>query len=199
MVTSKPLSEQQAKVLKYLKEQFYSSGSMPTLRELCKAMGWKAVGTAQSSVGTLIEKGYLEKDPQKARGLQLVDSPDTRAVPLLGSAPAGVPLESLESHENDMIIPGFIRGPVFAVRVKGESMLDAGNHDQDILIVLQTAHAREQEIDDAMVQGEVTIKRLVKKKNQIWLYPENSKFKPKLVEDPSFRILGTVIGLHRYF
>ncbi|MDB5037588.1 MAG: lexA [Bacteriovoracaceae bacterium] len=193
------LSPQQAKVYRFLKEQVYASGSMPTLREICSEMGWKAVGSAQDVVQALIEKGRVKKDPQKARALSLTDGEDFRSIPILGSAPAGVPIESVEYHRGDAVVPAFIRGPVFAVRVQGDSMENAGIEDGDLAIVKQAESADHDEIVVAMVAGEVTIKRFIKKQNEIWLQPENEKYKPKLINDSSFRILGKVIGVHRYF
>ncbi len=193
------LTPQQMKVYKFLKERVYSAGSMPTLREICKEMGWKAVGTAQDSIKALEQKGWITRNGHKARGLQITEGEDFRSVPILGSAPAGVPIESIEQHKGDAIVPSFMRGPIFAVRVQGDSMRDAGIEDQDLAIVKQTPSAESGEIVVAMVEGEVTIKRLVKKKNEIWLEPENSKYKPRQILDTSFKILGRVIGLHRYW
>lgn len=193
------LSPQQLKVYQWLREKFYSEGSMPTLRELCKAMGWRAIGSAQDVIQALIQKDMIEKDPQKARGLRLKHTEDYRPAPILGAAPAGSPIESIEQHRGDALVPSFIRGPVFAVRVQGDSMKDAGIEDQDLVIVKEALSAESGEIIVAMVDGEVTIKRLIKKKTELWLYPENSKYKPKLIETSNFRVLGRVIGLHRYF
>jgi len=193
------LSESQAKVLGYIKDRFFSAGSMPTLREICRHMKWSAVGSAQDVVAALVEKGFLKKDSNRARGLSLKDAIDFRPVPLLGSAPAGVPIESTESHERDVLVPGFIRGPVFAVRVIGESMINAGINDGDLVIVKQTERAEDGEIVVAMLEGEVTIKRLKSKKNEFWLMPENPRFQAKRVNDASFRVLGRVVGLHRYW
>ncbi len=194
------LTDQQRKVYLYLKERFYGSGSMPTLRELCRVMGWSAVGSAQTVIEALLQKGFLERDKLKARGLKLAESIDFRSVPILGAAPAGTAMESIESHQGDAIVPSFIRGPVFAVRVQGDSMVNVGIEDGDLAIVRQTPDAQTDEIVVAMISGEVTIKRFVQKsKANIWLYPENPKYKPRRIEDVSFRILGKVIGLHRYW
>lgn len=193
------LSPQQKKVYQFLKQSFYETGSMPTLREICKFMGWKAVGSAQTVIQALIEKNRIKRDPQKARGLQLVDAAPFRSIPILGSAPAGHPVEAVEHHEGDTVVPDFVQGPVFAIRVNGDSMIEAGIEDGDIAIVSQTSAADHRDIVVASVEGEATIKRLIKKGKSIWLYPENSKFKPRKIEDPSFRILGKVIGLHRYW
>ncbi len=200
------LTETQAKVFKYMKESFFTSGSMPTLREICQAMKWKAIGSAQDAVEILIKKGFIEKDPQKARGLRLANDSDFRPAPLLGSAPAGNPIESLENHEGDVLVPTFLRGPLFAVRVRGDSMMDAGIFDDDIVIVRQSEAAKDNDIVVAMLEGEVTIKRLKKRGEErksesaeLWLYPENKKYSPRKVNDASFRILGIVLGLHRYW
>lgn len=196
---SSNLSPQQAKLYQYLKDEYYAGGSMPTYREICRYMNWKAVGTAQSMIQSLIEKGWLEKNKKKSRGLQLRDPEAFRVVPILGSVPAGRPVEAVEQHLGNVSLPDFIRGPVFAVRVTGDSMKDAGIFDGDLAIVKQMPQVENKEIVVAVVEGEVTIKRFVRKSKAIWLYPENPRFKPIKIEDPSFRILGKVIGLHRYW
>lgn len=196
---SSELTESQKEVYRFIKESFYESGSVPTLREICHYMGWKAVGSAQSVIRALTEKKLIKKDPMKSRGLQLTDAPGFRAVPILGSAPAGIPLEAIESHEGDALVPQFIRGPVFAIRVQGDSMQGAGIEDDDLVIVRQTSSVESGDIVVALLGGETTIKRFLKKGKAVWLYPENKKYKPKKIEDPSFRILGKVVGLHRYW
>lgn len=193
------LTDTQLKVFRFIKDQFFAAGSMPTLREICSAMKWTAVGSAQTVIEALVSKGYLERDPQKARGLRLTQEVDFRPAPILGTAPAGHPVESVEDHEGDVLVPSFLRGPIFAVRVRGDSMINAGIENDDLVIVRQATTAQPNEIVVAMVQGEVTIKRFVKKRNDIWLFPENDKYQPRKIDDPSFRILGTVVGLHRYW
>lgn len=194
------LTQTQASVFAFIRDQFYASGSMPTLREICKQFQWKAIGSAQDIVRTLVDKGWLKKDPQKARGLSLPSAEDFKAVPLLGSAPAGVPIESIENHERDILVPSFVKGAVFAVRVVGDSMVNAGIQNEDIAIVRQTERAKERDIVVAMLQGEVTIKRFEERRGgEIWLVPENPRYQARRVDDPQFRILGKVIGLHRYW
>jgi len=187
------------KLYTFLRDRFYAGGSMPTIREICYEMGWKAVGTAQDVVGALIEKGWIERDRKHARGLRLKGQEDLRAVPILGSAPAGPPVEAIEDHKGSAMIPTYIRGRVFGIRIDGDSMKNAGIDDGDIVIVKQTSQAQNNDIVVAMVDGEVTVKRFERRKNQIWLKPENPRYKPRLITDPSFRILGKIIGLHRYF
>lgn len=196
---STELTPVQFKVLQLLKDHVYASGSMPTLREICKQMGWRAVGSAQDVVAALIEKGFVVKNAHRARGLELKDQEDFRAIPVLGSAPAGRPVEAIENHLGDVALPGFIRGPVFALRVQGDSMRDAGINDGDLVIVRQSEQAETGEIVVAVLNQEVTIKRFEKRRHQIWLKPENPKYSATLVEDTEFRILGKVIGLHRYW
>jgi repressor LexA len=196
---SDALSPQQHKVYSFLKDQYYAAGSMPSLREICSFMGWKAVGTAQDVVAVLIEKGWIEKDPEKARGLRISGAEDLKQVPILGSVSAGPPVEAIENHDGDVMVPGRLRGPIFALQINGDSMKDAGIEDGDIVIVKQGTTANNGEIIVAYVDGEATCKRFKLKKNQIWLIPENSKYKPRCIMDPSFRILGKVVGLHRYY
>lgn len=193
------LTDVQNKVYQFLKDQSFASGSMPTLREICRAMKWSAVGSAQTVIEALISKGYLERDPQKSRGLRLKQEFSFRPVPILGAAPAGHPVESVESHEGDVLVPSFMRGPIFAVRVRGDSMINAGIENDDLAIVRQAATAESHDVVVAMIDGEVTIKRLLKENSGAWLIPENPKFKPRKIDDPSFRILGVVVGLHRYW
>ncbi len=199
LVNRPTLTESQYKVFQFMKEQFFAAGSMPTLREICSAMKWTAVGSAQTVVEALITKGYIERDPQKARGLRLISEIDFQPAPILGAAPAGSPVEAIENHDGDILVPTFLRGPIFAVRVRGDSMTNAGIENDDLVIVRQATTAQPDEIVVAMVDGEVTIKRFVKKRGDIWLYPENPKYEPRKIEDSSFRILGTVVGLHRYW
>lgn len=192
------LSPQQRKVYQFLKEGFFQNGATPTLRELCKFMGWSAVGTAQSVVAALIEKGFLEKDSHKARSLRPKNILSFKSAPIVGSAPAGSPFEAYESHDGDVMIPDFLRGPVFAVRVKGDSMQDAGILDGDLVIVREEKSAKPKDIVVASLDGEVTIKRFSQKGSDYWLLPENKKYKPIRVEG-DFKILGKVIGVHRYW
>jgi repressor LexA len=193
------LTPAQAKVFRFIRDSFFQSGAMPTLREICRKMDWRAVGSAQDVISALIEKGWLAKDPHKARGLSLPDLEMSRAIPLLGSAPAGAAIESIEAHEKDIMVPAFLRGPIFAVRVVGDSMIQAGIQSGDMVIVRQSADVPTGRIVVAMIEGEVTIKRLSIRSSEIWLVPENPRYQPRRVEDESFRILGEVIGLHRYW
>lgn len=193
------LTETQKTVYRFLKESFYENGSMPTLREICQFMNWKAVGSAQDVVQALIEKSYLTRHPLKARALQLAEAITFRAVPILGAAPAGPPVEAIESHEGDAAIPDFIRGPVFAIRVQGDSMMNAGIEDGDLVIVKQVEEARHGQIIVALVDGETTIKRFERRGRGLYLVPENPRYKEKKVSSESFKVLGIVIGLHRYW
>jgi len=193
------LTPTQRKLFEFLKDSFYRSGSMPSLREMCQYMGWSAIGSAQDAVQILVDKGKIQRAPGKARGLVLKEAGDFRRIPILGAAPAGKPLEAIEQHDSDAIVPDFIRGPVFAVRVQGDSMEGAGIEDGDLAIVKQTDRAESNEIVLVLVDGESTIKRLKKVRGKFWLYPENEKYSPLKVVDPGFRILGRVVGVHRYW
>jgi len=195
----KALSPQQVRVYLFLKEAHAETGSMPTLREICEEMGWKAVGTAQSLIQSLVEKGWLYRDGNKSRNLRFQEDLSFRRIPVLGSAPAGLPVEAIESQSGDLVVPASFRGPHFALRVQGDSMEAAGIWDGDFAIVQQSLEACSKDIVVALEWGNVTVKRLIKKYRQIWLQPENKKYKAWRVEDPDFRLLGKVVGLHRYW
>ena len=97
------------------------------------------------------------------------------------------------------MVPRFRQGHNFAVRVQGDRKQDAGIEDGDLVIVRQASEAENGEVIVALISGETTIKRFVRRGRSIWLHPENKKYRAKKIEDPSFRILGKVIGLHRYW
>lgn len=193
------LSPQQARVYRFLRKFFEEEGKMPSLREICQAMGWRAIKSAQDVVQSLINKGFLEREDGKSRALRFIESESFRSVPILGTAPAGKPVEAIEHHLGYIHVPAFLKGPVFAVRVQGDSMVDAGIRDGDLAIVKQVARADHGEIVVALLEGEVSIKRLIHRKSKLWLKPENPRYSAISITDPSFRILGKLIGIHRYW
>jgi repressor LexA len=162
-------------------------------------MGWKAVGSAQDAIRGLVEKGWLFREGTGSRNLRFVESLSFRRIPILGSAPAGLPVEAIEAHQGDLAIPDRFDGPHFALKVQGDSMKDAGIDDQDLVIVRQSPEAEHKDIVVAMEWNQVTIKRLLKRSRSLWLKPENPKYPEWKVSDPDFRVLGKVVGLHRYW
>lgn len=168
---------------------------MPSLREICREMEWRAVGSAQDVVRALVDKDYLQKE---GRSYRFSEATPLRRIPILGTAPAGPPSEAYEAHEGELALPTEFRGPHFALKIRGDSMTEAGIEDGDFVIVKQKERAQDREIIVGMEWGEVTVKRLIYKRKKIWLKPENPRYSPWEVTDPDFRVLGQVVGLHRY-
>jgi repressor LexA len=187
-------------------------------------MGYKAVGSAQDVVASLRKKGYLAiPDKQTARCLTLsakakeiykIRPSDTKrerfdsfTVPQLGSVPAGLPVEAIEEHHGSLristsLIPRFIRKPerLFALRAKGESMVNAGICDGDWLVVYQQEEAPVGSIVVALLDGDATVKRLMQNEKGIWyLKPENPSFKEVFADQSPFSVIGRVVALQRSY
>lgn len=153
----------------------------------------------------LIKKGYLKKTELISRGLTLASriSEGVTRIPLLGSAPAGQPIDAIENVEGEFAVDNSFlpKGESFTLTVKGDSMKNAGILDGDIVVVKKQPDANPGEIVVALINGEATIKRYFKEGGRIRLQPENDSFKPILVTEDSgeFQIAGKVVGLMRRF
>ena len=215
------LTPTQTKVFGYIESKIASSGVAPTLREICGHMGYSAVGSAQDVVAALRRKGFLmETEKQAARSivvvptkkhkktsaLRLIDSdPNTYEIPLLGSVPAGNPVEALENQIGTMRLsmallpsPRPSREELFALRATGQSMVGAGILDGDWLVVRSQNEASEQAIVVARLDQDVTVKRLCKDARRGWyLKPENELYQAKYADENSFAIVGQVLALQR--
>lgn len=176
----------------------------PTMAELGASLQVSAA-SAHELVGQLVRKGYLARQPGKSRSLSVLRSPPVSvgrlvAVPLLGVVQAGMPVLADENVIGEVLIDEQIarRGRCFGLRVSGESMLDAGMEDGDVVIVRQQQVAENGEIVVALVDGESTVKRLHMGTDRIELRPENSRFKPiSIGPDTDLRILGKVVAVCR--
>jgi len=216
------LTPTQLKALTYIRSAMESSGSAPTLREICQFMGYSAVGSAQDLISALRRKGFLEEpSKQAARAIvptiaardmlsddeEEAQDPFTFALPCLGAVPAGNPVEAIEDRIGTLrISKSMIAKPVppkeslFALRAKGESMIGAGILDGDWLVVASQQTAPANSIVVARLEGEATVKRLMKDRGRGWyLKPENPDFKPVYAEDRPFEVIGKVVALQRGF
>ncbi len=194
------LSENQYRILEYLKERA-AYGAIPSVREICKAVGLKSTSSVQNNLDVLEEKGYIERDPMLKRSIRIVgQAENVRHVPLLGVVTAGLPILAVEQIESYLPFTG---GPIssdkdmFALRVRGESMLGAGIFDGDIIFVERTPTARNGEIVVALVEDEATVKTFYKENGHFRLQPENDEFEPIIVNEVA--ILGKVVAMMRYF
>jgi repressor LexA len=198
--TSQSLSPKQLAVLECIQDETCQLGRPPTYRELAKALGGVAVGTIQDHVRTLMKKGFLEKAEGLARGFRLIHQRGTLEVPLLGRVPAGRPLEAIEESQGSVSVPASLRGDLFALRVVGESMIEAGILDGDLVVVRQQPHAENGDIVVAMIDGEATVKYLERKSGHVRLLPANPKFKPIEIPPHSENVIqGKVISVQRFY
>jgi repressor LexA len=199
----KPLTERQKKVLEIIEDQIRSGRGAPTIREIGQRLGISSTNGVRVHLTALIKKGYLKKAEFVSRGLSLARdlSHGIGRVPLVGSAPAGSPIDAIENIEGEIAVDdSFLpSGDSFTLTVTGDSMKDAGILDGDMILVKKQAVARKGEIVVAIINGEATIKKYYPEGKTIRLQPENKEFEPIIVSKQSgeFRIAGKVVALMR--
>jgi len=202
------LTERQTEILNFIKEFIVSNGYPPTVREIGKALGLSSPATIHSHLNNLAAKGFIKKDSSKNRALELLveneyenKAEDVVEVPLLGKVTAGNPIEAIERPNEFFSLPAFLvpkQKEVFTLDVSGESMINAGIFDGDIVIVQKQNTARNGDIVVAMTtDNEVTLKTYYKENGYFRLQPENDKLDPIILD--SVTILGKAIGLYRKF
>ena len=194
----KPLSKSQQAIFNFLK-QCADEGRTPSVREICEATGLKSTSTVHHHLGSLEEKGLIEREHGLNRCIRITGEERSVNVPLVGSVAAGYPVLAVEEIESYIPIPESLsRGrELFALNVKGESMIKAGIYDGDIVIVHRTPVATNGEIVVALIEDEVTVKRFYKENGHFRLQPENDDFEPIIADEVA--ILGKVISLIRYY
>ncbi len=200
----KDLTAKQATVLDFLKRSMANNGYPPTVREICAALGLSSPATAHAHLNTLEEKGYIKKGSSKNRAIELLvnneyDTNSVCDVPLLGKVTAGSPIEAIETPDEYFSIPAYLipaHKEVFTLRVSGESMINAGILDGDIVIVQRQQVANNGDIVVAMTEdNEVTLKRFYKENGYFRLQPENDTMDPIILD--TVYIVGKAIGLYR--
>jgi len=199
----KTLTDKQRLVLEFIENQILHKGHSPTIREIGKKFGISSTNGVRTHLTALIKKGYLKKENFISRGLELTRSiaADIGRVPLVGSVPAGQPIDAIENIEGDIALDlSFLpSGDSFSLYVKGDSMRDAGIFDGDLVLVKKQAVAQKGDIVVAVINGEATVKRYYPEGKKIRLQPANDAFEPIIVSKKSgeFRIAGKVVGLMR--
>ncbi len=202
-IMKKKLTERQKQVYEYIKSQISNHGSPPTIREIGKFMKINSTNGVRLHLKALIKKGYLKKHKYIARGLELTQtiSTDIQKLPLVGSVPAGMPIDAIENIEGEFAFDkSFLpKGDSFTLQVSGNSMKNAGILDKDIILVQKQNIARKGEIIVAIIGDEATVKRYFPEGSQILLRPENEEFDDIIVNknSPDFKIAGKVVGLIR--
>lgn len=197
------LTRRQHDLLIYLRERRARGERAPSLGEICKDLGLASRGSLHKQVVALVESGLVEAMNGKQRGVRLIDAANDAdgAVPMLGAIAAGRPIEALIRDET-VTLPAWLRvpGPCYALRVKGDSMRDAGILDGDVVVVEQRQHARNGETVVALIDGEsATLKRIEQTPGEIVLHAENPAYAPQRYRPEQVAIQGVLVAaLRRY-
>ncbi|HEV2903180.1 MAG TPA: transcriptional repressor LexA [Gaiellaceae bacterium] len=203
------MSDRQHAILEFLHEYVEQHGYPPTVREIGEAVGLRSPSTVHAHLAQLERAGVLKRDPTKPRAIELADrrrsgqpaEAEVRRLPLVGQIAAGGPLLAEENVEDQIGVPEPLSvGADFLLRVKGDSMIDAGILDGDMVVVQRREDARNGEIVVALAgddesADEATVKRFFREDGRIRLQPENTALEP--IYAPYVRVLGRVVGVFR--
>jgi len=202
------LTKKQAEVLVFIKKYIVEYGYPPSVREICAGLGLSSPATVHVHLRELQLRGAINKTKSKFRTIEVVgeneyapQNEDLVKVPLLGKITAGSPIEAIENPDELFAIPASLipnKESIFTLKVDGDSMINAGIFDGDVVIVQKQKDAKNTDIVVAMTgENEVTLKTFYKEKDHVRLQPENDSMEPILLDDVS--ILGKAIGLYRKF
>ena len=204
MATGK-ISKKQQEILNYIKEEILSRGYPPSVREICEAVNLKSTSSVHAHLESLEKNGYIRKDPTKPRAIEVMDDDfnltrrEVVNVPLIGTVAAGQPVLAQQNIENYIPVPSeyMPNQQSFMLRVKGESMINAGILNGDSVLVKEQPTAENGDIVVAMIDDGATVKRYFRESGHIRLQPENDTMDPIIVENCT--ILGKVFGVFRIF
>ena len=199
------ISPKQKEILEYIKSQILERGFPPAVRDICEAVHLKSTSSVHSHLETLEKNGYIRRDPTKPRAIEILDDSfnfmrrEMVNVPIIGRVAAGEPILAEQNIENYFPIPMeyMPNSQTFILKVKGESMINAGILDGDFVLVEQRSTARNGEMVVALIEDGATVKTFYKEDGYIRLQPENDTMDPIIVTD--LQILGKVIGIFRFF
>jgi repressor LexA len=200
----KRLTSSQRQVLNHLRAREAKGRAPPCLDELCLELGLTSRGSLHKHIRALVDAGFVADLGGKQRGVRLAQgapAPRAVAVPLLGRIAAGMPMDGVASFERIFVPPELLgRGDTYALRVRGESMNDAGILDGDVVLVEKRSSARNGEIVVALIdREETTLKRIEQLPGQILLHPENARFKTQRYRPEQVEIQGVLVGLMRRY
>ena len=199
------ISDKQREILEFIKQEILNKGYPPTVRDICEAVHLKSTSSVHSHLETLEKNGFIRRDPTKPRAIEIIDENFnlTRRefvnVPLIGQVAAGQPILAQENIETYFPVPSeyMPNSQSFMLRVKGESMINAGIFSGDNLLVKQQNTANNGDIVVALIDDSATVKTFYKENGHIRLQPENDTMDPIIVENCT--ILGKVFGVFRFF
>ena len=198
-----PISDKQAQILEYIKDQIMEKGYPPAVREICEAVHLKSTSSVHSHLATLEKRGYIRRDPTKPRAIEICDDnfqmlrTETASLPVVGRVAAGEPILAEQNIESYFPVPAEYvpRGESFVLKVHGTSMINAGIMDGDYIFVNSCRNAENGEIIVALIDDSATVKRFYKEDGHIRLQPENDEMETIIEED--CQILGKVFGVYR--
>lgn len=199
------ISKKQQEILEFIKDQILTRGFPPAVREICEAVNLKSTSSVHSHLETLEKNGYIRRDPTKPRAIEILDDQfnltrrEMVQVPIIGQVAAGQPILAQENIEDYFPFPAdqMPNKQLFLLRVKGESMINAGILDGDYVLVEQEATASNGDMVVALIEDGATVKTFYKEEGVFRLQPENDFMDPIIVREVS--ILGKVIGVMRFF
>jgi repressor LexA len=212
----KKLSDKQQQILDFVNKQVEEKGYPPSVREICSAVGFKSTSTVHGYLEKLKKNGLIMKDPTKPRALKVIGGGSKTSrkdndtlkdyysrrelvdVPIVGKVTAGLPILAVENIEDTFPLPAdFVQNSTaFMLRVQGDSMIEAGILDKDLVLVKQQSTAINGDIVVALIGDEATVKTFYKEKDYVRLQPQNSYMDPIIVRE-DLSILGKVIGVFR--
>ncbi|MBO5067741.1 MAG: transcriptional repressor LexA [Clostridia bacterium] len=196
----KKIDEKLDKVYNFTIDFISDNGFPPSVREICSKLNIKSTATAYSYIEKLKARGLLDKSPLKKRAITVSNrKSDYKSIPLVGTVRAGAPIFAVENLEGYYPLPDEFNtgGTEFALRVQGDSMINAGIYENDIIIVNQQNNANNGDIVVALVEDGATVKRLFKRNGKVILHPENDTLKDMIFDNVI--VLGVVKGLMRKF
>jgi repressor LexA len=205
MAYQRELTKRQEEILDFIRGEVHRRGYPPSVREIGEAVGLSSSSTVHSHLAALETKGFVRRDPSKPRALEVLDFRDTEAavdmgqvyaVPLVGHVAAGEPILAAENIEETVPLPAQFAGDsTFLLRVRGDSMIEAGILEGDLVVVRQQRTAENGDVVVAMIEDEATVKTFYREADRIRLQPENSTMEPIYSRD--VEVLGKVTALFR--
>ena len=202
---NRPITKKQEEILNYIKDEILERGFPPAVREICQAVGLKSTSSVHSHLESLEKNGYIRRDPTKPRAIKILDESfnmlrrEMVNVPVVGTVAAGQPILAEQNIDSYFPIPSeyMPNEQSFILKVKGESMVNAGILDGDSVLVMQQTTARNGDIVVALIEDSATVKTYYKENGHYRLQPENDTMDPIIVDD--CKILGKVFGVFRFF
>ena len=196
------LTDKQTQILEYIRHEILAKGYPPSIREICQAVDLKSTSSVHAQLSSLEAKGYIRRDLTKSRSIEIIDDDFSLTkrelvnIPIVGTVSCGQPILAEQNIEDYFPVPN-TNNQTFILRVKGDSMINVGIYEKDLVIVEQCSSARNGEIVVALIEDSATVKTFYKENGYIRLQPENDYMDPIIVEH--CEILGRVIGLFRNF